>query len=306
MSLVELRRTRAAVAALACGLFACGAEEQTPGGTSAGAGGASVNGGAAGTAAGGGGGTPIGGTAGNGGAGNGGAGNGGAGNGGAGNGGAGSGGAGNGDAGSGGAGNGGAGNGGAGNGGAGNGGAAGAGQSGATFSVTSPAFQNVAGCSVENPGACEVFPDENVSYMGNANLSPELHWIGAPAGTQSFAVVLFDATFGQAHWVVWNIPASVGVLASNVPQDSALLTTPAGARQANANFATEGGDGYFGPHLPCNVFEFQVYALSLDTFTPMHPESAVLVSIELQELGDPVLGIATLAGRSNDYGTSCE
>jgi Raf kinase inhibitor-like YbhB/YbcL family protein len=286
MSLVELTRPGAAAAALACGLFACGAEEQTPGGTSAGAGGASVDGGAAGTAVGGGGGTPIGGTAGNGGAGNGGAGSGGtAGNGGAGNGGAGSG------------------SGGAGNGGAGNGGA---GQSGATFSVTSPAFQNAAGCSVENPGSCEVFPDENVSYMGNANLSPELHWSGAPAGTQSFAVVLFDVTFGQAHWVVWNIPASVSMLASNVPRDMALLSTPAGAQQANANFATEGGDGYFGPHLPCNVFEFEVYALSLDTFAPMDPESAVLVSIELQELGEPVLGVAKLTGRSNDYGMSCE
>jgi Raf kinase inhibitor-like YbhB/YbcL family protein len=291
MSWLELRRTRAAFVALAGWIVACGAEREPPGGSSAGAGGTGVSAGAAGTGAGGDAGTLTAGTAGSGGAGNGGAGNGGAGNGGAGNGGAG---------------NGGAGNGGAGSGGAGSGGGAGAGQSGATFSVTSPAFQNVAGCSVENPGSCEVFPDENVSYMGNANLSPELHWSGPPAGTQSFAVVLFDVTFGQAHWVVWNIPASVSMLASNVPQDMALLSTPAGAQQANANFATEGGDGYFGPHLPCNVFQFEVYALSLQTFAPMDPESAVLVSIELQELGESVLGVARLTGRSNDYGMSCE
>jgi Raf kinase inhibitor-like YbhB/YbcL family protein len=151
-----------------------------------------------------------------------------------------------------------------------------------------------------------VFPDENVSYMENANLSPELHWSGAPAGTQSFALVLLDATYGQAHWALWNIPASVTLLAADVPKDTATPATPAGSRQANANFAP-GGDGYFGPHLPCNVFQFMLYALSTSTFSPMNPESSVLVAIELQELGAPaVLGVATLIGRSNDYMMTCE
>lgn len=142
--------------------------------------------------------------------------------------------------------------------------------------------------------------------MENANLSPELSWTGAPAGTQSFALVLFDVTYGQAHWALWNIPADVTTLAANVPKDTATPATPAGSRQANANFATTGGDGYFGPHIPCNVFEFELYALSTSTFSPMDPESSVLVSIELQELGDPVLGVAKLTGRANDYGMTCE
>jgi Raf kinase inhibitor-like YbhB/YbcL family protein len=183
-------------------------------------------------------------------------------------------------------------------------GAAGEGSGG--FILTSPAFRNVEGCSVDNPGPCEVFPDENVSYMDNANISPELHWTGAPAGTKSFAIVLFDVTYGQAHWVIWNIPATVSMLAANVPKDTATPAIPAGSRQANANFATPEGDGYFGPHLPCNVFEFAIYALAMDTFSPMDPESSVLVSIELQELGDPVLGVAKLRGRSNDYMMTCE
>jgi Raf kinase inhibitor-like YbhB/YbcL family protein len=153
---------------------------------------------------------------------------------------------------------------------------------------------------------CDVFPDENVSYMDNANLSPELSWTGIPAGTQSFALVLFDVTYGQAHWALWNIPADVAMLAANVPKDTATPPTPAGSRQANANFATTGGDGYFGPHLPCNVFEFELYALSSSSFAPAEPESSVLVSIELQDLGDTVLGVATLRGRSNDYDSTCE
>jgi Raf kinase inhibitor-like YbhB/YbcL family protein len=177
---------------------------------------------------------------------------------------------------------------------------------GSTFTLESPAFRNVAGCSVETPSPCEVFPDENVSYMERANISPELRWAGVPAGTQSFALVLLDATYGQTHWALWNIPANVSLLEANVPKDTATPATPTGARQANANFAP-GGDGYFGPHVPCNVFQFVLYALSVSTFSPMEPESAVLVGIELHELGgDTVLGSATLTGRSNDYMMTCE
>jgi Raf kinase inhibitor-like YbhB/YbcL family protein len=142
--------------------------------------------------------------------------------------------------------------------------------------------------------------------MERPNISPELRWSGAPAGTQSFALVLMDATYGQAHWAIWNIPTNVSMLAANVAQDTATPPTPAGSRQSNANFATQGGDGYFGPHVPCNVFQFRLYALSVGSFSPMEPESAVLVSIELQELGEPVLGMATLTGRSNDYSMTCE
>ena len=174
------------------------------------------------------------------------------------------------------------------------------------FALTSPAIDNVEGCSVENPAPCDVFPDQNVSYMSNANISPELQWKAAPPNTLSYALVLFDVTYGQAHWVLWNIPGNLKALAANVPKDTAMPATVPGARQANANFATAEADGYFGPHIPCNVFQFQLYALSLGTFSPKDPDSAVLVHIELQELGAPILGVAKLTARSNNYGTACQ
>jgi phosphatidylethanolamine-binding protein (PEBP) family uncharacterized protein len=184
-------------------------------------------------------------------------------------------------------------------------GAAATGGSAATFVLTSPAFDNVEGCSVETPSPCDVFPDENVAYMERASISPELRWTGAPAGTKSFAIALFDVTYGQAHWALWNIPPDVTMLAANMPKDTATPPVPAGSRQANANFAP-GGDGYFGPHIPCNVYDFEIYALSLESFSPMDPESAVLVRIELEGLGDKVLGVAKLFGRCGDYGMTCQ
>lgn len=176
-----------------------------------------------------------------------------------------------------------------------------------SFALTSPAFNNVSGCSVENSGVCEVFPDENVSYMDGANKSPELHWTDAPEGTQSFAIVLFDVSYGQAHWALWNIPGEANMLAADVQKDTPTPAVPIGSQQATANFSTTGGSGYFGPHLPCNVFEFQIYALSTPSFSPERPDSAVLVSIELAELSEPeVLGMARLTGRSNDDSTTCQ
>ena len=53
----------------------------------------------------------------------------------------------------------------------------------------------------------------NVFGCSGGNMSPPLQWTGAPAGTKSFVLTLFDPDehgdpSGWWHWIVYNLPAS--------------------------------------------------------------------------------------------------
>ena len=95
------------------------------------------------------------------------------------------------------------------------------------------------------------------------NVSPALQWSGAPAGTKSFAVTVYDpdAPTGSGfwHWVVYNIPATATSLAEGAGSGSGL---PSGATQGMTDF---GKPGYGGPCPPAgdkpHHYVFTVYAL---------------------------------------------
>lgn len=138
-----------------------------------------------------------------------------------------------------------------------------------------------------------MFPTENV-FFGD-NVSPELNWTAGPEDTLSYVVVLYDVTMDYTHWVLWNLSAETLSLPAGLPGD-ATLTTPISGQQANAPFGM--GDGYAGPGSCMNVYEFKVYALDTETFTPEN--TGMLNNVRQQlETSENVLDTATLLGRAN-------
>jgi Raf kinase inhibitor-like YbhB/YbcL family protein len=166
-----------------------------------------------------------------------------------------------------------------------------------TFALTSPGWTNVDACGPTNKTVCPPLPTE-ITRTG-AGTSPELHWAGAPEGTKSFVVLLQDLNNGTAHWILWNIPATVTMLSANVDQKSATPATPAGSQQCGKGTDAATSNGYYGPGAPCNVYEFVVYALGIATFSPSSATDQESVRTQLQALGASILGTASLRGRTN-------
>ena len=102
--------------------------------------------------------------------------------------------------------------------------------------------------------------------------SPAIAWGNTPAGTQSFVLNMRDmdvarnkTTDDQAHWVVWNLPATAMGLPEGVPKGS---QRPDGSYQISAT-----GAMYRGPGAPAtgpqHHYMFELYAL--DTKLDVQP-----------------------------------
>jgi Raf kinase inhibitor-like YbhB/YbcL family protein len=143
------------------------------------------------------------------------------------------------------------------------------------------------------------FPDRYVlNGFGctGGNESPPLRWRDAPAGTLSFAITLFDrdehsTPSGWWHWVVYDLPSSVGELAAGAGAlHSTLLPHP--ALQGRTDLGT---DAYHGPcpdkgDAP-HRYVFTLYALNVAALrVPSDPSGAMVVS----SLREHLLGTATL------------
>ncbi|SRR5579885_13588 len=92
---------------------------------------------------------------------------------------------------------------------------------------------------------------------GGGNVSPALSWSGAPAGTQSFALTLYDpdgGPHGWWHWLVTNIPVRATSLAKGA--------RPPGAISLRNDF---GAARYDGPCPPkgsgTHHYRFTIYAM---------------------------------------------
>jgi Raf kinase inhibitor-like YbhB/YbcL family protein len=127
--------------------------------------------------------------------------------------------------------------------------------------------------------------------------SPALEWANAPDNTQSFMLHMHDleaarggTTEDQAHWVVWNMPASATGLPEGVPSGSRLAD---GSYQISAS-----GPMYRGPGAPASGprhhYVFEVYALDImldvrPTEDAFETRRAVLAAMQGHVVGKAVL-----------------
>jgi hypothetical protein len=102
-----------------------------------------------------------------------------------------------------------------------------------------------------------------------ANVSPPLAWSNAPAGTQSFVLLVHDLEPRPGknnddilHWLVWNIPATTTSMGENAP---ATPTLADGSMQVVAQGRNGGpATSYRGPCPPPlqpHHYSFEVFAL---------------------------------------------
>jgi Raf kinase inhibitor-like YbhB/YbcL family protein len=93
------------------------------------------------------------------------------------------------------------------------------------------------------------------------NISPQVSWSKGPAGTQSYLLIVEDASAGMdrkgvLHWLAFNIPASVTSLEEGIAKLPAGMVQGAGQR---------GDIGYQGPHTPAGyTFHYAIQIFALD------------------------------------------
>jgi len=156
----------------------------------------------------------------------------------------------------------------------------------AVFTLNSPDLQNDG-----------VMPVAQVQ-CGGQNRSPALSWHNAPAGTQSFAVTVYDPDAptgsGWWHWQIYNIPATITELASNAG-DPASGLAPAGSVQ---NVNDGGKPGYAGACPPKgdqpHRYVFTVYAMPDEIIKAPATASNAMIGFNLVRKS---LGKATLTVR---------
>jgi Raf kinase inhibitor-like YbhB/YbcL family protein len=138
--------------------------------------------------------------------------------------------------------------------------------------------------------------------------SPQLSWTGAPLGTRSYVVVLYDTTAAFTHWGMYNIQPNIHEL----PQNAGVANSTYGSEILN-DF--ELGQQYDGPCPPAGYapevhnYVFTVYALSttLDlpssTNFPANAETLYHALIKAGDQGQILAHASLIAPYSSTPGT---
>jgi Raf kinase inhibitor-like YbhB/YbcL family protein len=152
--------------------------------------------------------------------------------------------------------------------------------------AAAPLFAHAAGFQLTSPdikagGLIDPKFEFNGFGCAGENKSPALRWSGAPAGTKSFALTVYDPDAptgsGWWHWVVYNIPAT----ATELPEGAGTAegkALPAGSAQGRTDFGAPGFGGACPPpgDKP-HRYIFTVYALKADKLDIPPDGTAALV-----------------------------
>ncbi len=99
--------------------------------------------------------------------------------------------------------------------------------------------------------ACSPRTPEKICPCPGKNVSPQLSWAGAPAGTRSFAILMYDVDgqfgAGVSHWVAYNIAPTATGLKEGDATAGIGFTGGAGTR-GNANYTGPCPPQGDGPH----------------------------------------------------------
>jgi len=132
---------------------------------------------------------------------------------------------------------------------------------------------NTPGFTLQSPDIqADALIDSRFEFDGfgcsGENKSPALTWSGAPQGTKSFAVTVYDPDAptgsGWWHWFVIDIPATV----TELPADAGAVgdaNLPQGARHVRIDYGVSGWGGVCPPEGdPPHRYVFTVHALGTD------------------------------------------
>jgi Raf kinase inhibitor-like YbhB/YbcL family protein len=141
-----------------------------------------------------------------------------------------------------------------------------------------------------------IIPDKYTQAVP-APISPALAWTGAPAGTQSFTLIMHDPDTAPGHnstdilhWMAFNIPATVSSLPEGVPTTPTLAD---GTVPPN-NFGKH--PGFMGPGARGAVYHHYTWELfALDTKLTLGPDATR--EQVLAAMNGHVLGKAAVSGR---------
>lgn len=155
------------------------------------------------------------------------------------------------------------------------------------FLLSSPAFHDGGRLTLRNAGNSP----QNPNCVGE-NISPPLSWANPPAGTRSYAILMFDPEgrppAGVSHWVAYGIPAAVTELAEGEASEETDKYV-GGKNTLDLSY-------YLGPCPAPGAPHHYIFTLFATTLEPDHLPAGLRREEVLKALEGHVTGVTGLVG----------